>query len=44
VARRDRALLLFHTYGLPQYSLEAEEAGKDVARLERELAEAEKAK
>lgn len=44
VARRDRALLQFHTYGLPKYSLEAEEAAKDVARLEQELAEAEKAR
>lgn len=41
VARRDRALLQFHTYGLPQYSLAAEEAAKEVERLEKELAEAE---
>ncbi len=41
VARRDRALLKFHTYGLPQYSLEVEAATKEIERLDRELAEAE---
>lgn len=41
-ARRDRALLNFHTFGLPKYSLEVEEAARELERLEKELAEVEK--
>ena len=43
VARRDRASLQFHTYGLPKYSLEVEAANREIERLDREIEEAEKA-
>jgi hypothetical protein len=42
VARRDRALLQFHTYGLPKYSLEVEAANREIERLDGEIAELEK--
>jgi hypothetical protein len=42
VARRDRALLQFHTYGLPKYSLEVEAANREIERLDREIEELEK--
>lgn len=42
VARRDRALLQFHTYALPRYSLEVEEANREIERLDREIEREEK--